>query len=669
MNLFNIMQLKTIYLVLFALLFTSAYASAQLEEERFEKLETEMEDFSKKQENLKQKIDISALGTVKEIVMAISQQTKINITIDPNINDPMASNFSKVRVQDLLMYLCKQYNLDISFSGSIISLFRYQAPNIQPKGREKVKYNPYNSQITVDFRNDTLETAMREMARLSGQNIMVTKNAKTLPISGFVDKVPVAEALKMLVRANDLKLIQTPEGAYLISTKEEENPEDLLDPKNKNRRLKMGNGVNYESIENLSIRIYEDSLIGDWLIDIEAINVPFLQIIKGVSIELGRDYFIFEESGGAATANNRNNRNNPQPNGGGGKGGISLKLEGATYEEFLNNILQGTNLTYKMDKGIYLIGDRGMEGLRVSKVVQLQYRSANQIETAIPKQLQEGVSLHPFLELNSVVISGSAPAVAEIETFLKEVDKLVPVVNIELIIMDVQRNRINESGLEMGLGEAPAQDRATLTPGIDFTFGSSTINKLLGTLAGRGIINLGRVVPNFYVSLRAVEDAGIVKTKSRPQLSTLNSHQASFTVGETRYYQETRTTVQGVQGTVTQRDINFKAVQANFTITLTPYVSGDEQITLDVVVTQSDFTGEVQQGAPPAQFSRTFDSEIRIKNGDMVVLGGLNTKRKEESSRGAPFLARIPILKLLGKRKKVKSETELLIFIKPTIIY
>lgn len=665
------MQLQLRYILILCLLSLNYCANAQFEEDRFEQLESQMEDFSKKQENLKQKIDISALGTVKEIVMAISQQTKINITIDPSINDPISSNFSKVRVQDLLIYLCKQYNLDLSFSGSIISLFRYQAPNIRPKEREKVKYNPYNAQITADFRNDTLESAMREMARLSGQNIIVSKNAKNQPLSGFVDKIPVAEALKMLARANDLQLTQTPEGAYLLSLKDEENLEEITDPKNsKNKRLKMGSGVNYESIENLSIRIYEDSLINDWLIDIEAINVPFLQIIKGVSIEMGRDYFLFEESGGASPGG-KTGRNNPQPNtnNGGGKGGISLKLEGATYEDFLNNILQGTDLTYKIENGIYLIGDRNMEGLRISKVVQLQYRSANQIETVIPKQLMDGVSVHPFLELNAVVISGSAPAVAEIERFLKDVDKLVPVVNIELIIMDVQRSRVNESGVEMGLGDAPARDHATITPGIDFTFGASTINRLLGTLAGRGIINLGQVVPNFYLSLRAVEDAGIVKTKSRPQLSTLNSHEASFTVGETRYYQETRTTVQGVQGTVTQRDVNFKAVQANFTITLTPYVSGDEQITLDVVVTQSDFTGEVQQGAPPAQFSRTFDSEIRIKNGDMIVLGGLNTKRKEESARGAPFLARIPILKLLGSRKKVKSETELLVFIKPTIVY
>lgn len=663
--------MKAIYLLI-TFVFFSLSLGAQIGDDRFELLAEKMEQFSKQQTNLNKKIDISALGTIPEIIAAIAQQTKINITVDPQIQDKIVSNFSKVKVQDLLLYLCKQYDLDLSFSGSIISVFRYKAPVLKPKEKEKAKFNPFNSRISIDLQNDTLETAAREMAKASGQNIIVSKNAKNQIVSAFVDKTSLEDALNMMARSNDLKISKTPEGAFYISMKEEEDI-DLEDPnarKGNSRLKKMGAGIDYQAIKNLSIVIYQDSSITeDWLIDVEAANVPFLDVIKGVSIELGRDYFLFEDNGGRPLKTGKQSKYNNNQNNNNQNGGISLKLEGATYEEFLDYILKGTELTYKIDEGIYLIGDRNREGLRDSKVIQLQNRSANEIEKIIPPELQEGVEVSPFLELNAVVVSGSAPAVAEIEEFLKSIDKLVPVVNIELIIMDVQRNLLNESGLEMGVGENPAQDQATLTPGLDFSFGANTINRLLNTLAGQGIVNLGQVVPNFYVSLRAVEDAGVIKTRSRPQLSTLNSHEASFTVGETRYYQETTTTVQGNQAPVTQQAINFKSVQANFTITMTPFVSGDEQITMDVVVTQSDFAGEVQLGAPPAQFSRTFDSEVRVRNGEMIVLGGLDTKRREQSSRGAPFLARIPILKLLGNRKKTKSDTELLVFIKPTIVY
>ena len=173
---------------------------------------------------------------------------------------------------------------------------------------------------------------------------------------------------------------------------------------------------------------------------------------------------------------------------------------------------------------------------------------------------------------------------------MRGIDKLVPVVMIELIIMDVQRNRLTETGIQMGVGDQPVEsERLGLLPGVDFQLGAGSINKLLTMLSGQGIVNLGKVVPNFCLSIQAMEEVGLVKTHSRPQLSTLNSHEANFNIGETRYYQESRTTVQGVQGAVTQQDINFKSVQADFTINVTPYVSGDEQITLAIEVQQSDF--------------------------------------------------------------------------------
>jgi type IV pilus assembly protein PilQ len=169
--------------------------------------------------------------------------------------------------------------------------------------------------------------------------------------------------------------------------------------------------------------------------------------------------------------------------------------------------------------------------------------------------------------------------------------------------------------------------------------------------------------------LKLIEEVGLVKTHSRPQLSTLNSHQATFNIGETRYYLESRTTVQGVQGAVTQQDVNYKSVQADFTINVTPYVSGDEQITLEIDVQQSDFLGELQLNAPPAQVSRKFDSQIRVKNGDMIALGGLESKEKSHTGRGLPLMARVPVLNLFGNRKNSNSNSELIIFIKPTIVY
>ncbi len=669
--------LKLVLIILFFIIkYTSAFAQLT---DRFEQLEEELEVYSKQHENLRQKIDISASGTVKEIVTAIAQQTRINVTIDPNINDAIASNFSKVAVRDVLLYLCRQYNLDIKFSGAIIVLSRYNAPPPVPTAKELgVKYNNFNGQLSIDLERDTLQSALRKISQQSGQNVLASRLAKDMIVTGYVDKAPLETALQLLANANDLRVQRTKEGAFMFLTKAE-IADTTVAPTPRGNRPNFDKSVDYEKINNLKITTKFDSLTRQQLVSVEAANVPFIQILKGVSIELGRDYFLFELGAGAGANPNANNNSNFNPlnpttspagaTTGQGSTTLSLKVENVTYEDFLNHLLKGTQLTYREDNGIYLIGQRDMEGLRQSKVVQLQYRSAFEIDKVVPKELLTKVNLQPFLELNAVLLSGSLPAILEVESFLKSIDKLVPVVMVELIILDVQRSLVTETGVQMGVSQNPVTNQATLSPGFDFTFNGGAINRLLQLLEGRGIINLGRVVPNFYTSLKAVEEAGITKTRSRPQLATLNSHETSFKITETRYYRESRTTVQGVQGTVTQQDINFKSVQASFNITITPYVAGDEHITLNVVVEQSDFTGELQLNSPPPQTTRRFDSKIRIKNGEMIVLGGLETKRNQRTNKGVPFLARIPILNLFGSKKASKTNAELLIFIKSSVIY
>ena len=101
-------------------------------------------------------------------------------------------------------------------------------------------------------------------------------------------------------------------------------------------------------------------------------------------------------------------------------------------------------------------------------------------------------------------------------------------------------------------------------------------------------------------------------------------------------------------------------------------MSGDNQITLDISVKQSDFdlTGSsLGEGAPPNKRNKEFKSTIRIKNEDVIILGGLEQKQSIDSGSGIPFLSRVPILKwFFSSKTKSKSDAKLNVFIKPTII-
>ena len=109
---------------------------------------------------------------------------------------------------------------------------------------------------------------------------------------------------------------------------------------------------------------------------------------------------------------------------------------------------------------------------------------------------------------------------------------------------------------------------------------------------------------------------------------------------------------------------------SDLSIGIRPLVSGDGNITLSINVLQSSFNGErIDPEAPPGMNSREFTSTIRVKNKDVIILGGIEETNKNDSGSGVPFLARVPVVKwLFSKRTRTASKSKLSVLIKPTII-
>ena len=176
---------------------------------------------------------------------------------------------------------------------------------------------------------------------------------------------------------------------------------------------------------------------------------------------------------------------------------------------------------------------------------------------------------------------------------------------------------------------------------------------------------------NFYAKIQALETNGDLKVRSTPKLSALNGHAASLISGETTYYVERLFNTIGVENPQTQEVVNFIPIDANLSINIRPIVSGDGSVTLSVDVMQSSFSNgdRVAEGAPPDMSTRKFNSTVRVRNQDVVVLGGLEINSKSNSGSGVPFLARIPLIKwLFSKRVRTASKSKLSVFIRPTVI-
>ncbi len=292
------------------------------------------------------------------------------------------------------------------------------------------------------------------------------------------------------------------------------------------------------------------------------------------------------------------------------------------------------------------------------------------IETIIPIEIAQDLDIKIDHELNSLYVTGSSAKIERLKEFINYIDKTVPVVLIEVMFVEVNRSNTIESGVSWGIGDTPVETQGNLFPTTDFTLGAKTINKVINGFSGFDRLNLGKVVPNFFATVKAMESNGNLKIKSTPKLSTLNGHRATFSNGETSYYTVTQRNIYGTDNPQTSEITNYEPIDAELGLTIKPLVSGDGQVTLDIFVIQSSFGSRIDENAPPDISSREFSSIIRVQDQDIVVLGGLEEQIKNDSGSGVPFLARVPIIKwLFSSRKREASKAKLTVFIKPTIIY
>jgi len=112
------------------------------------------------------------------------------------------------------------------------------------------------------------------------------------------------------------------------------------------------------------------------------------------------------------------------------------------------------------------------------------------------------------------------------------------------------------------LVKIPLKQRGALFPGVDMTIGSNEINKIISKNNGFGTFNLGQVIPEFYMNIKAMEANGDVKVRSTPKLSTLNGHRSSLSIGETTYYVVTNQNYYGSQIPQASEIKNFQPIDA-----------------------------------------------------------------------------------------------------------
>jgi type IV pilus assembly protein PilQ len=611
-----------------------------------DELREKFDSLAKVNKGLNNTVQLNVSGlALYEFVNTLGLDNNLNVSIDPVITQTISYNFYDARVKDIFVFLYVNFEVEYEFVGSIISIkkrIKKEIPVIVPKREIDIRYNTANEFLSMNLQNDTLWKVLSKVTKLTEKNFVIQPEIRDKQVNAFFQNRPYEQVLEMFVKANGLSL--TKETDFYSIGKAIEESVEVKNTQGKSKDKTKGAKERKNDTDDL--RVSKNAKGG---LDVYANNVDLIDVIKEATEEMNLFYVLHANL----------------------EGKVNLDIQNVTFDELLKHLFSTTKYNYLANERVYVIGESKSEGVRKSELIRLENRTIENVMNSIPKELLSDVTVSEFLQLNGLIVSGNERSITELRKFLKSIDVVVPMIQIDVMFMFSQKGNTNKTGIQAGLKDKPTTTSGTIYPNVDISTGATAINDLLKAISGFGVMNLGKVTDNFYVSLSALESNNVINIESTPKISTLNGQEAKVSIGETTYYQETQVNVQtSVQQSGTIQSKTWKSIDANLSVTIKPFVSADEQITLTISVQQNDFSGKVDPTSPPNMTTQTFASMVRVKNGEVILLGGLDKKSVNESGSGVPILSRIPVLKwIFGSRSKAKSMSKLHILLKPTVTY
>jgi type IV pilus assembly protein PilQ len=333
--------------------------------------------------------------------------------------------------------------------------------------------------------------------------------------------------------------------------------------------------------------------------------------------------------------------------------------------------------------------------------------------------LAKGITIKAHKPTNSLFIRHYEADLDRIKVLIREkLDIPLPQVKIEARMEILARNDLFALGVQWGGGGVATGSQATLVgrgftsqavpnntltsggipasglgtlPNPNLTIGSGAgtvlpVSSTTGLPQGGNLVNLpiGSVLPgvvsagtagiafgivgsrlNLNLALEALKSEGKTRTLARPEIVTVENNKAAISLGEEIPYAT-------VSSAGTQ--IQFKEAVLKLEVTPTVVREGDiNRIKMTVLVENNSRGAVVDLGAsggqPPAINKRKAETQVLIKEGERLVIGGVTNSESEEAVRRVPLFGDIPILGWLFKQRGDRNtSTELVVFITPSIV-
>ena len=289
-------------------------------------------------------------------------------------------------------------------------------------------------------------------------------------------------------------------------------------------------------------------------------------------------------------------------------------------------------------------------------------------------QFSEYVGLSADERINAIVAYGTQQDLKTLETLIEKIDIPLPQVRIEAIITEVRLKEDQATGLDQFsvIFNSNTSDPKWIEGGtLKFTDGG------IGTTSSQ-ILDLNEnIVDSFatYYSgnfgfqgiLELAESDSDVKVLSTPSIVVSHNEEGVINVSESRPI------VTGSQTTLNSTNVrsNIEFRDIGIQLEVTPLIGADGSVQMEITQSADRISGttEIDGNQQPIIGKREANSTITVADRQIAVLAGLQQNEISDTSSFFPLIGRLPVLKkILSGTSKSYNRTELIIFIRPTII-
>ena len=284
-----------------------------------------------------------------------------------------------------------------------------------------------------------------------------------------------------------------------------------------------------------------------------------------------------------------------------------------------------------------------------------RYESRDKVKDDKDKR-DERVFFSP--DVNALILYGTQAEYERAKKLMELLDVELKQVSVEAKFLAINKNESKNLGIEWFWSDAPQYPERDSDGSFERNFNDTT---------GYGIFRFGRGPEGYpfewYYGARinALVTNGKAKLLSRPNITTIQGHEAVIYVGNTVPIEKSQTTDSITTSSYEYRDAGIK-------LKCTPRINEDGTITAKLYTEVS--TPSYDENTKAYRFNvRTAETTITVRDGEPMIIGGLIGAEEEKSISKIPFLGDLPILgALFRSHKKNKSESELMIFLTAHVI-